>query len=86
MNVARSRSGLRSEALTSEISAPRRSARSPVAFGHPQQTLLFLKTRRSQVGFRERSCLAFVEEGVFGPLGSNRPSPALSDGAFHLFL
>ena len=86
MNVARSRSGLRSEALTSEIWALRRSAGSLVAFGRPQQTLLFLKTCRSQVGFRERSRLAFVEEGVFGPLGSNRPPPALSDCAFHLFL
>ena len=38
-----------------------------------------------QVGFRERSRLAFVEEGVLGPLGSNRPSPAFSDGTFHLF-
>lgn len=44
------------------------------------------KSRQSQVGFLERSRLAFVEEGIFGPLGSNRPSPALSGGAFHLFL
>ena len=86
MNVVQSRSGLRSETLTSEFGPFGEALAALVEFGRPQQTLLFLETCRSQVGFRERSRLAFVEEGVFGPLGSNRPSPPLSDGAFDLFL
>ncbi len=86
MNVVQSRSGLRSETLTSEFGPFGEALAALVEFGRPQQTLLFLETCRSQVGFRERSRPGIRGGRRLWPLGSNRPSPPLSDGAFDLFL